>query len=93
MRIAVRHVLLGLLPLALGAAAGWSFAFVQEPCGGLVGFVLAAKCRGVQLEYQIWAQTGGTALGGLLAAWVGARGELARRRDVQRPHSNSGESS
>lgn len=93
MVVVVRHVLLGLLPLALGVGAGAGFAVMQEPCGRLVGFVLSAKCRGVQLEYQIWAQMGGTAIGGLLVAWIGARWELARRRDVQRADSNPGESS
>lgn len=92
MGVALRHLLFGSLPLLLGLAAGWGFAALQEPCGRLVGFVLAAKCRGVQLEYQLWIQTGGTALGGLLIAWIGARRELARRRDVQGAHSNSGES-
>jgi hypothetical protein len=93
MSIVVRHLLIGLVPLILGVAAGLGFSAMQESCGGLVGFVLAAKCRGVQLEYQMWAQMGGTAIGGLLVAWIGARWELAHRRDVQRADSNPGESS
>jgi hypothetical protein len=83
MFVMLKHLLLASLPLAFGVAAGWGFAYLQGSCGSLVGPVFAAKCHGRQLEYQILFQTGGTALGVLLGATLGARLELRRRRTVQ----------
>lgn len=79
MRVIVRHFAIALIPLALGLAAGWAFAFTQESCGRLVGPVFAPKCRWVQLEYQIMFHMAGTALGCFLAAVLGAWLELRRR--------------
>lgn len=82
MRIVFRHVALAALPLVLGLAAGWGFAYFQESCWNLVGPIFSAKCRGVQLRWQIHFQTGGTALGGLLAALLGIWLERRRARHV-----------
>ncbi len=76
----IRHVTLVSLPLILGLAAGWGFAYMQRSCGELVGFLFAAKCRGVQLEYQIAFQTAGTVAGCLLAVGLGIW--LERRRET-----------
>lgn len=84
MRVVLRHVVIAALPLALGIAAGWGFAYAQESCGRLVGFALAAKCRGIQLEWQVAFQTAGTLAGCLIAAPLGAWLELRSRRAVQR---------
>ena len=80
MRVVLKHLLLASLPLAIGLAAGWGFALTQGSCGSLVGPIFAAKCHGRQLQYQILFQTWGTAAGCLIAAVVGARLELRRRR-------------
>jgi hypothetical protein len=93
MRVVLRHLLIVAVPLALGVAAGWGFAYAQESCGRLVGFALAAKCRGVQLEWQVAFQTLGTAVGCLIAAPLGAWLELRSRRAVQRPDLQPGEPS
>lgn len=92
MRIVLKHVLLATLPLLFGLAAGWGFALMQGSCGSLVGPIFAAKCHGRQLEYQILFQTWGTAVGCLLAAGLGAKLELRRRRAVQQAPT-TGESS
>jgi len=81
MRMVTRHLVLAFLPLLLGVAAGWWFGTQQQGCGGLVGPLFAAKCTRVQMQYQLWFQTAGTALGGLLAA---AAGIWLERRRVRR---------
>ncbi len=78
MRVILRHTALAALPLVCGLAAGWIFAGLQESCWDLVGPIFSAKCRGVQLRYQVGIQTGGTAFGGLIAAAIGIW--LERRR-------------
>lgn len=90
MRVVLRHLMIVALPLAVGVAAGWGFAYMQESCGRLVGFALAAKCRGLQLEWQVAFQTVGTAVGYLIAAPLGAWLELRSRRAVQRPDLQPG---
>jgi hypothetical protein len=90
MRVVLRHIVLAALPLGLGLAAGWGFAYAQQSCGHLVGFALAAKCRGLQLEWQVLFQTAGTTAGWLIAAPLGAWLELRGRRAVQRAHSQPG---
>jgi hypothetical protein len=82
MRLVIRHVALAALPLALGLAAGWGFAYFQESCWNLVGPLFSAKCRGIQLRWQIDFQTGGTALGCLLSATFGIWLERRRTRRV-----------
>jgi hypothetical protein len=82
--IVARHVVLASLPLVLGLAAGWGFAWQQETCGHLVGPLFAAKCGRIQVEYQLWFQTAGTALGALLAATIGI---WLERRRARRPPS------
>lgn len=77
-RMVTRHLMLAFLPLLLGVAAGWWFAWQQHGCGSLVGPLFAAKCGRIQAQYQLWFQTAGTALGGLLAAGAGIW--LERRR-------------
>jgi len=79
-RIVARHLVLSFLPLLLGVAAGWWFASQQRGCGGLVGPLFVAKCTRVQMQYQLWLQTAGTAAGGLVAAGVGIWLERRRTR-------------
>ena len=90
MRIVLGHLMLASPPLLVGIAAGWGFAWTQESCGRLVGILLAAKCRGVQLEYQLAIQTWGTAVGCVIAALLGAYWELRRRRNVVRAQPSPG---
>jgi hypothetical protein len=90
MSVVLRHIALASLPLLFGLAAGWGFAHNQEACSRLVGFLFAAKCRGVQLQYQMAFQTWGTAAGCLAAALIGTWLELRRRRIVQSDVSNPG---
>jgi len=90
MGILLRHLLLASPPLILGLGAGWGFALSQESCGRMVGLLFAAKCRGTLLEYQMLLQTGGTALGWLVAALLGIWWERRRRRDVQRANQEWG---
>jgi hypothetical protein len=63
MRILRRHFFIALLPLILGLAASWGFAFSQDKCGRLVGPIFAPKCHWIQLEYQLGFQMAGTLLG------------------------------
>jgi hypothetical protein len=91
MKVAFRHFFIALLPLVFGLAASWGFAFSQNTCGRLVGPVFAPKCHWIQLQYQLGFQSAGTALGCLVAAWLGAWLELRRRRAVQRADSQPGE--
>jgi hypothetical protein len=90
MRILRRHILIALLPLVFGLAASWGFAFTQDKCGRLVGPVFAPKCHWIQLEYQLLFLMGGTLLGCLVAAFLGAWLELRSRRAVQRADLNPG---
>lgn len=83
--IVTRHVVLASLPLVLGLVAGWGFAWQQQGCGGLVGPLFAAKCGRIQVEYQLWFQTMGTAFGALLAAVIGIWLERRRARRSPRP--------
>ena len=95
MRIFFRHFAIALLPLVCGLAASWGFAYslvlTRSTCGRLVGPLFAPKCHWVQLEYQLGWQMAGTALGCLLATWLGTVLELRRRRVVQRADSQPGE--
>lgn len=93
MRVVLRHLMIVVLPLVIGLLAGWGFAYTQESCGRLVGFAFAAKCRGVQLEWQVAFQTFGTLVGCFIAAPLGAWLELRSRRAVQRADLQPGEPS
>jgi len=84
-RMVTRHLVLAFLPLLLGVGAGWWFAWQQQGCGGLVGPLFAAKCGRIQVQYQLWLQTAGTALGGLLAAGAGIWLERRRTRRATPP--------
>lgn len=90
MKLQLRHFLVALLPLVVGLAASWGFAFTQNKCGRLVGPIFAPKCHWIQLEYQLGFQTAGTVLGCLLAAVVGALLERRSRRAAQRANLNQG---
>jgi len=92
MKILLRHLTIAALPLVLGVAARYGFIQIQGSCGALVGPVFAAKCHGRQMEYQLFTQTAGTALGTLLAAFIGSRLEQRRRRVVQLQDPNGGDS-
>jgi hypothetical protein len=83
--IVVRHAVLASLPLLLGLALGWGFAWQQESCGRLVGLLFAAKCGRIQVEYQLWFQTAGTVLGTLLAVTIGIWLERRRTRRASSP--------
>jgi hypothetical protein len=90
MVIAMRHLVLAAFPVLVGLGAGWGFAYLQESCGQAVGFLFAAKCRGVQLEYQLLFQTFGTVGGGVLAAMLGTWLEHRRKRTGPRHDSLPG---
>lgn len=91
MRILVRHFLIALLPLIMGLAASWGFAFSQDKCGRLVGPIFAPKCHWIQLEYQLGFQMAGTVLGCLIAAFLGASLERrSRRQAAAGVHPNQG---
>lgn len=92
MKILLRHFILAAVPLACGIAASYGFAHMMGSCGALVGPLFAAKCHGRQLQYQLLAQTAGTALGTVIAAFIGCWLELRRRRVVQPEDSNRGDS-
>ena len=93
MFVALRHLVLTSVPVLVGLAAGWGFAYLQESCGSAVGFLFAAKCRGVQLEYQLLFQTFGTVTGGVFAAMLGTWLEHRRKRTGQRHVSFPGATS
>lgn len=80
MRIYFRHFFIAFLPLIIGLAASWGFAFSQNTCGRLVGPIFAPKCHWIQLEYQLGFQMAGTAFGCLIAVVVGASLERRSRR-------------
>lgn len=80
MKIFARHFLITMLPLILGVAASYGFAFSQNTCGRLVGPIFAPKCHWIQLEYQLGFLMAGTALGCLIAAFLGASLERRSRR-------------
>ncbi|HEY7686227.1 MAG TPA: hypothetical protein VH833_09010 [Gemmatimonadales bacterium] len=88
-RMVTRHLVLSFLPLALGFAAGWWFGTQQQGCAGLVGPLFAAKCTRVQMQYQLWFQIAGTALGGFLAAGIGIWLERRRTRRSATPAANA----
>lgn len=91
MRILSRHFLIALLPLIIGLAASWGFAFSQDTCGRLVGPIFAPKCHWIQLEYQLGFQMGGTLLGCLIAAFAGASLERrSRRKAAEAANTNQG---
>jgi hypothetical protein len=91
-RILLRHLAIAAVPLACGIAASYAFARTQRSCVALVGPLLAWKCHGRQLEYQLLAQTAGTGLGTLIAAFIGSWLELRRRRVVQLEDPHRGDS-
>lgn len=80
MKLFARHFFITMLPLILGVAASYGFAFSQDKCGRLVGPIFAPKCHWIQLEYQLGFLMAGTALGCLIAAFLGASLERRSRR-------------
>ncbi len=91
MRILLRHLLVALLPLIIGLAASYGFAFSQDKCGRLVGPIFAPKCHWIQLEYQLGFLMAGTLLGCLIAAFLGAALERrSRRQAAAGVHTNQG---
>jgi hypothetical protein len=84
MRILFKNLTLAFLPLILGLAAGWAFAFSQESCGKLVGPLFTPMCHWKQLEYQLLFQSAGTLAGCLIAAMLGSWLDVRRRRAFQR---------
>jgi hypothetical protein len=84
MKIAMRHMVLAFLPLAIGVGVGWVFAHQQPGCGSLVGPLFAAKCGRMLVQYQLWFQTAGTAAGGALAAVLGIWLERRRMKRLAR---------
>jgi len=91
MRIVLRHSFITALPLLFGLAFGWGFAYTQQSCSHLVGFAFAAKCHGLQLEWQVLFQTIGTVAGYLLAAPLGAWLEVRGRRAASPNVQNGGQ--
>jgi hypothetical protein len=91
-RILLRHLIIAAVPLACGIAASYAFAQAQGSCGAMVGPLFASKCHGRQLEYQLLAQTAGTVLGTLIAAFIGSSLELRRGRVVQSEDPNRSDS-
>lgn len=95
MKIFARHFIITLLPLLVGVAASYAFAYSQDKCGRLVGPIFAPKCHWIQLEYQLGFLMAGTALGCLIAALLGASLEHRSRRRAGRAsvpdaHTNQG---
>jgi hypothetical protein len=95
MKILLRHFFIALLPLIVGLAASYGFAFSQDKCGRLVGPIFAPKCHWIQLEYQLGFLMAGTALGCLIAAFLGASLERRSRRRaggaaLEVAHTNQG---
>jgi hypothetical protein len=92
MRIVIKNLVIGALPLLFGFAAGYLFTRTLSSCGSMVGPLFAAKCHGRVLQYQIQFQTAGTGLGCLVVAVMGMIRELRARRAVQLRASSQGES-
>jgi hypothetical protein len=57
----------------------------------MVGPLFASKCHGRQLEYQLLFQAAGTAIGTLIAAFIGFWLESRRRRVVSSENPNRGD--
>ena len=91
MKILPRHIILAAVPLVCGVVVSYGFAQTQGSCSALVGPLFASTCHGRQLEYQILFQTAGTALGTLIAAFIGAWLESRRRRFVPPEASTQGD--
>jgi hypothetical protein len=91
MRIVIKNLLIAALPLLLGLAAGYVFAYTRASCGSMVGPLFAAKCHGRVLQYQIQFQTVGTALGCVIVALIGVVRELRARRAVPSRASSQGD--
>ena len=92
MRIVIKNLLIAVLPLLLGLAAGYAFTHTLSSCGSMVGPLFAAKCHGRVLQYQIRFQTLGTAVGCVFVALIGVVRELRARRAVQSRASSQGDS-
>ena len=91
MKILVRHLLIAALPLVCGLAARYGFEQVQGSCYAMVGPLFSSKCHGRQLEYQLLAQTLGTAFGALIVGLVGFWLEVRRRRVVNHQDPSRGD--
>lgn len=87
-RIVFRHLVLAFLPLAIGIGAGWVFINQQPSCGSMVGPLFSAKCGRMLVQYQLWFQTMGTAVGAALVASLGIF--LERRRVRKRSAAPAG---
>jgi hypothetical protein len=92
MRMVIKNLFIGALPLLLGFAAGYIFTRTLSSCGSMVGPLFAAKCHGRVLQYQIHFQTLGTALGCVIVAVIGMVRELRARRAVESLASSQGDS-
>jgi len=92
MRILIKNLFIGALPLLLSLGAGYLFTRTLSSCGSMVGPLFAAKCHGRVLQYQIRFQTLGTALGCVIVAVIGMVRELRARRAVQSRASSQGDS-
>jgi hypothetical protein len=91
MRILIKNLVIGALPLVLGFAAGYVFIHTRASCGSMVGPLFAAKCHGRVLQYQIRFQNAGTALGCVFVVLIGVVRELRARRAVQSLASSQGD--
>ena len=86
MKTFLRHLLVAAIPLVCGVIASNWFVWFKHglgSCTALVGPLFAAKCRGRQLELQLFLQGAGTAVGCLIAAAIAAWLEHRRARVVQ----------
>ena len=84
-RLVARHVMLTVLPVVMGVAAGYVFAVLQPRCGSLVGPLFAAKCGRQLVQYQLWIQAGATLALSTLTAAIGIWLERRRMRTTKRP--------
>ena len=78
------------VPLVCGVVVSYGFAQALGSCSALVGPLFASKCHGRQLNTRSFFQTAGTALGTLIAAFLGAWLE-SRRRFVPPEASTQGD--